>query len=216
MAPATLTLEDFGSLTDDEFAFLSNDHSYEPLPAERGGLFGSGFVRRYVRGNCEIGVCFGDADSHHLCVIWFNDELNQDIAKRGYVSRELSTLLAERNAGFVHPTRQDLSTGATPRSVVAQYAKMLKEFASDVIEGDYSPFPTLVYVLHHVDSKLPGGEVRRLLGVYSTYENATGAIEERRSKRGFRKRQEGFELWRVQLDGSGFWYAGIPLDSARQ
>jgi len=58
--------------------------------------------------------------------------------------------------------------------------------------------------------------VRRLLGVYSRYELATAAIHDRVVKTGFSERADGFEIWRVQIDGYGFWFAGIPLDDPRE
>jgi hypothetical protein len=207
---------DFERVTDEAFSYLSADYGYTASPAERGGIFGSGFLRRFVRGSCEIAVCFGDADSQHLCTVGFRDDVGQDIAERSYTSRGLVTLLAQRHPAFVHPTRADLSGELTPGSVVAQYGSLLRDYAIDVIEGDFSAFPTLMYVLHHVDRKFPERAVRRFLGIYSAYEAVTEAVEDRRTKPGFAQRSDGFEIWRVQLDGTGFWGAGIPLDSSRE
>jgi hypothetical protein len=211
-----LDLIEFEQLTDQHFGFLSAEHSYEPQPPQRGGRFGTAFIRSYVRGNLEIGVSFGDVDSHHLCSIWFNDDLNEEIARRSYKVRDLSQLLASRNPSFDHPTAQDLSGNAAADSVIARYGTLLRDFAVDLLRGDYSAFPKLVYALHHIDRHFPGGEVHRFLGVYSTYEQALAAIAERQNKRGYVERLDGFELSKVDLDGLGFWYAGIALDSARQ
>jgi hypothetical protein len=96
-----------------------------------------------------------------------------------------------------------------------KYAEALKGYAVDVVKGDLSAFPALIYVLHHVDRHFRDRPVRRLLGLYSTYETITAAIEDRRGKRGFAERPDGFEIWRAQVDGYGFWFAGIPLDDPR-
>ena len=213
---ATFSLAEFERVTDDAFSFLSAEYGYTALPAGSGGLFGSGFLRRFVRGSYEIGVGFGDADSHHLCSVEFRDDVGQDIVERSYTARGLVTLLAQRYPAFAHPTRTDLSNGATPKSILAQYAELLRQYAIDVLEGDFSAFPPLLYVLHHVDRKFPEAAVRRFLGTYSTYEFVTAAIEERRLKAGYAQRSDGFEIWRVQLNGSGFWFAGIPLDDPRE
>jgi hypothetical protein len=116
---------------------------------------------------------------------------------------------------FAHPTRAELSNEVTPESVIAKYAESLEGYALDVVKGDFSAFPTLIYVLHHVDRKFPGRPVRRLLGLYSTYDLTTAAIDDRLRKNGFAERADGFEIWRVQVNGFGFWFAGIPLDDPR-
>jgi hypothetical protein len=213
---AAFYLADFERVTDDAFSFLTADCGYTALAAERGGMFGSGFVRRFIRGSYQIGVLFGDADSHHLCGVQFQDDVGQDIAKRNGTARNLVTLLAQRYPEFTHPTRPDLSSGATPTSILSQYGTLLRQYANDVIEGDFSVFPPLMYVLHHVDRKFPEAPVRRFLGVYSAYDLVTGAIEDRRSKPGYSQRADGFEIWRVQINGHGFWFGGIPLDDPRE
>ena len=213
---AAFYLADFERVTDEAFSFLSTDHGYTASPAKRGGHLGSGFYRGYFRGPYQVGVGFRNADAHHLCAVEFRDDLGQDIAERSYMARELVTLLAQRYPSFAPPTLADLSRGMTPEGVVVLYAKLVREYALDVVEGDFSAYPPLVYVLHHVDRKFPGGAVRRLLGIYSTYDRVIAAIEERRPKRGYAQRSDGFEIWRVQVDGGGFWFAGIPLDDPRE
>lgn len=215
MKRQTLNLGDFERVTDEAFSFLSVEHSYAAYPAERGGHLGSGFVRRFTRASYEIGILFGDADSHHLCSVWFRDDVGQDIVERSYVQRGLVTLLAQRYAKFAHPTRADLSDEMTPEDVIRRYAGLLRTYAGDIVQGDFSAFPTLLYVLHHVDRLFPTGAVRRFLGIYTTYDQATAAIEDRSLKRGFSERLDGFEIWRVQPDGYGFWFAGIPLNDPR-
>lgn len=210
-----LNLEDFQRVTDEAFSFLTVDHAYTACSAERGGHLGSGLVRRFARASYEIGILFSDADSHHLCSVWFRDDVGQKIVERSYMERGLVTLLARRYPALVHPTRSDLSDDVTPEVVIRQYADLLQKYAIDIVQGDFSAFPSLMYVLHHVDRKFPTRAVRRFLGVYSTYAGAMAAIEDRSTKRGFSDRRDGFEIWRVQPDGQGFWFAGIPLDEPR-
>ncbi|WP_323847442.1 hypothetical protein, partial [Microbulbifer magnicolonia] len=119
------------------------------------------------------------------------------------MERGLETLLARRYPTFAHPTRNDLSDEMTPEIVIRQYADLLRKYAIDIVKGDFSAFPSLMYVLHHVDRKFPTRAVRRFLGIYSTYEGATAAIEDRSTKQGFSERLDGFEIWRVQPDGYG-------------
>lgn len=209
-----MNLSDFERVTDSAFSFLIAGHAYTALPAERGGRFG-GYVRRFVRDSYEIGLMFGDADSSHLCAVWFRDDIGQNIVQHNYMQRGLFGLLASRHPTFVHPTRADLSEEVTPESVIVKYAESLKRYAIDVVKGDFSAFPTLIYVLHHVDRKFPGRPVRRLLGLYSSYDMTTAAIADRQSKNGFADRADGFEIWRMQVNGYGFWSAGIPLDDPR-
>lgn len=210
---AAFKFKDFEAVTADAFSFLLKNHAYAACAAEPGGHLGSGFLRRFVRGSHEIGVCFGDADSHHLCRISFRDDVGQNIVERSYMVRELGALLAQRCPSFAHPTRAELSDALTPEAIVRQYAELLQRYAIDVVEGDFSAFPLLMYVLHHVDHER---SVRRFLGIYSTYERVRASIDDRRLKRGFAERANGFEIWRVQVDGYGFWFAGIPLDSSRE
>jgi hypothetical protein len=205
---------DFERVIDRAFSFLTAEHAYTALPFESSRY--GGYVRRFVRDSFEIGLMFGDADSHHLCEIWFRDDIGQKIVERSYVERGLFGLLEQRQPSFVHPTRADLSNEVTPESVIVKYAEALKCYAIDVIKGDFSAFPTLTYVLHHVDRKFPARPVRRLLGLYSTYDMMTAAIKDRLGKQGFAERADGFEIWRVQVDGYGFWFAGIPLDDSRE
>ena len=147
---------------------------------------------------------------------WFHDDVGQNIAERSYMDRGLVTLLARRYPAFAHPTRADLSGDMLPEDVIRQYADLLRRYAIDIVQGDFSAFPTLMYVLHHVDRKFTTRAVRRFLGIYSTYERAIAAIEDRSIKRGFSERLDGFEIWRVDPDGHGFWFAGIPLDDPRE
>lgn len=217
MAPRhSLRLDDFQKVTDEAFSFLTVDHSYTACAAERGGYLESGFVRRFVRAPFEIGIVFGDADSQHLCSVGFRDDIGQNIVERSYMERGLLTLLAQRHPAFAHPTRSDLSDELTPEDVIRQYAELLREYAIDIVEGDYSAFPPLMYVLHHVDRQFPTRAVRRFIGIYSTYDRAMAAIGDRSMKPGFSQRSDGFEIWRVQPDGYGFWFAGIPLDDPRE
>src|SRR5918999_163336 len=76
-------------------------------------------------------------------------------------------------------------------------------------------FPELVYVVHHVDRQYPTGEVRRLIGVYSSFSEATKAISERLIKPGFVVRQDGFEVDCLELN-RGNWAAGIEISPSEQ
>ena len=201
---------DFERITDRAFSFLTAKYSYVALPFESSRY--GGYIRRFARDSFEIGLMFGDADSHHLCTIWFRDDVGQNIVEHSYMERSFFGLLQQRQPTFVHPTRADLSNAVTPESVIVKYAEALQCHAVDVIKGDFSAFPTLMYVLHHVDRKFPGRPLRRLLGLYSTYDITTAAINDRLGEQGFAERADGFEISRVQVDGYGFWFAGIPLD----
>jgi hypothetical protein len=132
-------IADFERVTDEAFSFLTRRYGYAPCPVERGGLWGTGYLRRYVRDQQEVSVCFGDADSHYLCTVSFRDDAGQANAPQ-YTTRDLATLLVKRYPAFVHPTRSNLSGDTTPESIVRNYGKLVGEYAVDVIEGDFSAF----------------------------------------------------------------------------
>jgi hypothetical protein len=139
MAP--FHVADFERVTEDAFSFLRH-YGYATRPVERGGLWGSGFLRRFVRGPQEVSVCFGDADSHYLCTVSFRDDAGRDTATR-YTNRNLAALLAKRHPAFVHPTRTDLSAETTPESIIRQYGNLVRDYAIDVVEGDFEAFSNL-------------------------------------------------------------------------
>ena len=93
-------LADFERVTDEAFSYLCADYGYTASPAERGGRFGSGFLRRFVRGSYQIAVVFGDADSPHLCVVGLQDDVGQGIAELHHVDRKFS-----RTSGAKIPRR---------------------------------------------------------------------------------------------------------------
>jgi len=126
---------DFGKVTDDAFSFLTVAHGYAASPVERGGYLGSGFLRRYMRDSHQIAVCFGDADSHHLCRVSFRVDIG---GKAG--ERSLAELLDRRYPEFVHPTQADLSKELTPEAIIREYAELVHKYAMDVVEGDLTGF----------------------------------------------------------------------------
>jgi hypothetical protein len=57
-----------------------------------------------------------------------------------------------------------------------------------------------VFILHHVHTLDDGDEDVKLIGVYSSYESATAAIERLRHQLGFHETPEGFTISRYPLD----------------
>lgn len=67
-----------------------------------------------------------------------------------------------------------------------------------------------VYLLWHthVDNKLEGGEDVKLIGVYSSIDEANFAIERKRSCEGFMDHMDGFEIAAYTLDKDS-WSEGF-------
>ncbi len=200
MGNANISIEEFEALTDRVFSYLVTDFGYTAMPAEWGGRFDTGLVRNFVRDDLTIGFIFGDADSSHLCSIYFEDGKDRDVRQR-YMIRGLSILLLDRKPGYQHKSSRDLTDDDSIIDAISEYALLLKEFGEDAIRGDFSGFPTLVYLLVYTDKKRPAGEeFVRNIGVFSTLELAELALSNRREMMGHIERPNGYEIWRVDVD----------------
>ena len=68
-----------------------------------------------------------------------------------------------------------------------------------------------VYTLYHTyGPEEDRAETLKLIGIYSTRENAEKALERVKDKPGFRSRQEGFEIFSHRLDRDG-WVDGFAM-----
>ena len=67
---------------------------------------------------------------------------------------------------------------------------------------------TTVYVLHHVMREFEGDEDAKLIGVYSTEEEAREAIARLSARPGFRENPEGFSIDPYELD-KDHWTEGF-------
>ena len=133
-------LQDFEVLTDQLFSFLVDDYGYSPCPAHKGGIFDSAFVRSYARDGMEVSICFGDADSHHLCQIVFKDRREEKSTDDRPQLRPFNHLLDLESPSFDDLTRADISENLGYEDVLARYAGLLHEFGSDALNGDFSRF----------------------------------------------------------------------------
>lgn len=110
---------------------------------------------------------------------------------------------------------RSVASDAEKREALTACARLVREHAACVLNGDFSAFPALVYVVQHVDRRYPTGEVRRLIGVYASLSEATRAIDQLRTKPGFVVRQDGFEVDCFEINGTD-WRTGIPIAPSQQ
>jgi hypothetical protein len=66
----------------------------------------------------------------------------------------------------------------------------------------------LVYMLYHTYEKASGFEESKLIGAYSSEEKAEEALQQVRSKAGFRDYPDGFLITPMRLDQTG-WVDGF-------
>jgi hypothetical protein len=213
-----MTFEEYDRILDEAFSFLTSEFGYSSEPAKPGGgRFGSGFQKTFFRQNCTITLLVGDADSRIFCNVFFSDgdDVKVEASRRCYRQRTLDLLLARKNLSFDDPCAYGLDSDSAKAGALVAYANLVKECALDVVQGDFSAFPQLVYIVNHVDRKYAAGEVRRLIGVYSSYASAADAVSERLTKPGFVVRRDGFEVDCVEL-GFGNWAGGIPIYESEQ
>lgn len=62
----------------------------------------------------------------------------------------------------------------------------------------------------HVDERLSGGEDIKLIGIYTSYENANAALLRAEKLEGFRDFSEGFEISQNVLDKDE-WTSGFVM-----
>ena len=67
-----------------------------------------------------------------------------------------------------------------------------------------------VYVLHHVHAHKDGSEDVKLIGIYSSRESATGAIDRVRHAPGFSQMPEGFHIDEYPVD-KDHWCEGFVI-----
>jgi len=195
-----MTEEEFESISDEAFSYLVSDFGYSARPTERGGLFKSGFVRRFVKGELAINFLFGDVDSSHLCSVWFDDGIADSVQRR-HKGRSLRILLLDRYPEYAHKSDRDLTDEYSGADAIMEYAALIREFGEDAIAGDYSAFPTLVYLLMYVPSEeLKMQDLGRLIGVFSSLELAEKAIGYRHKAMGNHERIDGYQIWRVDIE----------------
>lgn len=213
-----MTLEEYDRILEGVFSFLISDFGYSSQPAQSGGgRFGSGLHKVFTRGRQTVTLLIGDADSHDFCSVFFSDGEDAQVepSRRYFRDRGLYFLLQRKCIDFDLPDKGSLDSDAAKRDALAAYGNLVKVHAIDVVNGDFSAFPELVYVVHHVDRQYPTGEVRRLIGVYSSFREAKHAISERLIKPGFVLRQDGFEVDCLELN-RGIWAAGIEIGTSEQ
>jgi hypothetical protein len=213
-----MTLEDYDRILEDAFSFLISEFSYSSQPAQSGGgRFGSGLTKTFTRGRQTITLLIGDADSQVFCDVFFSDGQDAQVkpARSHFRHRSLYFLLKRKCVDLDLPDKGSLDSDAAKRDALVACGNLVKEHALDVVNGDFSAFPELVYVVQHVDRQYPTGEVRRLIGVYSSFNEATKAISERLIKPGFVVRQDGFEIDCLELN-RGNWAAGIEISPSEQ
>lgn len=195
-----MTKEEFESISDEAFSYLVSDFAYSARPTERGGYLKSGFARRFVKGELTINFLFGDADSSHLCSVWFDDGIAARVQRR-YADRALSVLLSERYPEYAHKSSRDLTDDYSGADAIMEYAALLREFGEDAIAGDYSAFPTLVYLLMYVQTeqlKMP--DSGRPIGVFSSLRLAEKAIANRHMAMANHERADGYQIWCFDID----------------
>ena len=195
-----MTLEDFEAISDEAFSYLVSDFGYSATSPETAGRFGSGFGRRYVKGDFEICFFYGDVDSSHLCLITFDDGLSEKVQRR-HMARSLSILLLDRYPEYTHKTIRDVCSEDGARQAIIEYGALLREFGEDAINGDLSAFPTLVYLLMHFESEeLSTQNIGRPIGIFSSLENAETALANRHKAMAGHEHIDGYVISRVDVD----------------
>lgn len=72
----------------------------------------------------------------------------------------------------------------------------------------------IVYMLYHITKRVEGGDDEKLIGIYSTEENANAAVRRVRDMPGFKHAPEGFEIFEHVLDRDGWTEGYIAADEA--
>lgn len=194
-----MTVDEFASITDDAFSFLISEFGYSAKPPARGGRFGTGLVREFVKGDLRIVFIFGNADSNRLCSIAFEDGSINARVQHHHMQRTLSVLLMDRLPDYRQKTREDLTHENAFADIILEYARLLKDYGADAVRGDFSAFPTLVYLLVYVpDRKEPG--IARPIAILSSPEVAEKAMTNRHGQMRGHEELEGYEVWSMDTD----------------
>lgn len=192
-----ISIDVFESITDKAFDFLVSDFGYQAEPAKRSGLFKAGFLRRFECEGRAISMLFADVDSPYVCQIFFNDGL--DAGLRQYRTRSLAVLLENRFPDYVHKSLNSLSESYSAADAISEYAALLHSYGADVVEGDFSAFPPLVYLLNYVEEKYENANFVRPIGIFSTLDNVAQAIEKRRQVFAEHEDPDGYRIWRMDI-----------------
>lgn len=195
-----MTLDDFEAISDEAFSYLVSDFGYSAESPEVSGRFGTGFGRRYSKGNLAIYFLYGDVDSTHLCSITFADGLPERV-KRRHMARALSVLLSDRYPEYAHKTTRHITSEDSAKEIIFEYAKLLREFGEDAINGDFSGFPVLVYLLMYFDgNEGRTQDVGRPVGVFSSLKNAETALAIRHRRWANHESIDGYMIMSVDVD----------------
>jgi hypothetical protein len=136
-----ITVDEFELITNEAFSFLISDFGYSAKPPKRGGHFGTALIREFVKGDLRIHFIFGDADSNSLCSIAFDDGVDARVHRR-HMPRTFSILLRNRFPNYRHRTKDDLTHEGSIADVILEYGRLLRDYGTDAIKGDFSAFPT--------------------------------------------------------------------------
>lgn len=213
-----MTLEEYDLILEEAFSFLISNFGYSSQPVQSGGgRFGSGLRKTFTRDRQAITLLIGDVDSNIFCDVLFSDggDVRVEPSRCHFRHRSLYFLLQRKCVDFDLPGKESFDSDAAKIDALVACGNLIREHALDVVNGDFSAFPELVYVVQHVDRQYPTGEVRRLIGIYSSFDEATKAISERLVKPGFVLRQDGFEVDCFELN-RGSWAAGIEISPSEQ
>ncbi len=74
--------------------------------------------------------------------------------------------------------------------------------------ADFAEVPMRVFKLYHIRAKEDGEDDEKLIGIYSTRENAKAAIQRLSGLPGFRDYPTGFQIFEHVLDQDG-WTEGF-------
>jgi len=153
------------------FAFLVKDFRYREEPISYGPSHFRAFTKTFSLGaRCiEFSLDYDRKDSFDLLFhpvnFWVRSELHRTIRYRPCWHLSLGKAL-----DYLDIDVPLLRTGSV-EDVAHKFAEVLREHGTDLIEGDFSVFPPVVFVVEHV--KISGTDwSRRALGEFSTIEEA--------------------------------------------
>ena len=72
----------------------------------------------------------------------------------------------------------------------------------------------VVYMLYHIYAKKNGDEQQKLIGIYTTDENAKAAIQRLSGQPGFKDHPSGFQIFEAVLDRDDWTEGFISADEA--